>query len=250
MLDNYASDILLELKRQGPSRYRRLSKIIRNPKTLSRKLKLLSSLGLLSKLDRSYCLTETGERAVVMVEEWRKLSQGAQEEPTNLARIPHPTFGAVLGRYCRILQEHFGERLLGVLLFGSVARGDWTKDSDIDLLVFVDRWDAKTWDRSSELLELRKLLRQTPEYSDSVEAGFVPTIQHYPLNREESILDHRIYPDIVLDGIILHEKDRFITQLIGNLRESLREKGAKRVTTVTGVSHWEMESAKKVEEPS
>lgn len=249
MLDNYASDILLELKRQGPSRYRRLSEIIRNPKTLSRKLKLLSSLGLVNKLDRSYCLTETGERAVAMVEEWRKLSQGAQEEPTNLARIPHPTFGVVLGRYCRILQEHFGERLLGVLLFGSVARGDWTKDSDIDLLVFVDRWDVKTWDRSSELLGLRKMLRKTPEYLDSVEAGFVPIVQHYPLSKEEASLNHRIYPDIVLDGIIIYERDGFITQLIGNLRESLREKGAKRVTTVTGVSHWEM-AAKRVEEPS
>jgi len=250
MLDDYASDMLLEMKSHGPSRYRELSRIVQNPKTLSRKLKLLSSLGLVNRLDRSYSLTEAGERAAKMVEEWRELSHGAQTEPMNLACIPHPTFGPVLGRYCRILQQHFGERLLGVLLFGSIARGDWTKESDIDLLVVVDLWDTKTWTRSNELLALRTTLRKTREYSDSVGAGFVPIIQHYPLGSEEASLNHRIYPDIVLDGIIIYEKDGFITQLIGNLRESLQQKGARRVINETGASQWEMEPAKNVEDSS
>ncbi len=224
MLDDYASDILLEMKNHGSSRYRELSRIVQNPKTLSRKLKLLSSLGLVNRSERFYSLTEAGERAAKMVEEWRKLSHGAQEEPMNLACIPHPTFGAVLGRYCRILRQHFGERLLGVLLFGSIARGDWTKDSDIDLLVVVDRWDLKTWSRSSKLLGLGKMLRKTREYTDSVGAGFMPTIQHHPLSSEEESLNHRIYIDIVLDGITIYEKDAYITRLIGNLRESATER--------------------------
>ena len=34
---------------------------------------------------------------------------------------------------------HFGEHLKAVRLYGSAARGDWTTESDVDLLVLLDR---------------------------------------------------------------------------------------------------------------
>jgi len=40
-------------------------------------------------------------------------------------------------RFTEALRERLGERLLAVALFGSVARGEATPDSDIDLLVVV-----------------------------------------------------------------------------------------------------------------
>jgi uncharacterized protein len=40
---------------------------------------------------------------------------------------------------CRTaLADHYGEKLLKILLFGSSARGEGTPDSDIDLLVVLD----------------------------------------------------------------------------------------------------------------
>jgi len=36
------------------------------------------------------------------------------------------------------LDEHYGERLKGVILFGSEARGDAEEDSDVDFLVLLD----------------------------------------------------------------------------------------------------------------
>lgn len=39
------------------------------------------------------------------------------------------------------LAAKYGERLRGVIVFGSVARGDNTDESDIDLLVLLDRID-------------------------------------------------------------------------------------------------------------
>jgi predicted nucleotidyltransferase len=53
----------------------------------------------------------------------------------NLDKIHHPVFADVIRKYCEILLQHFGERLMGVLLYGSIARGDWNRDSDIDILV-------------------------------------------------------------------------------------------------------------------
>jgi len=42
-------------------------------------------------------------------------------------------------KQCRtILEDLYGDRLKGVILYGSTARGTDTEDSDIDLLVLLD----------------------------------------------------------------------------------------------------------------
>lgn len=45
----------------------------------------------------------------------------------------------VLATYRRLLQEHLGERLVQLILFGSYARGEARADSDIDVAVVLDR---------------------------------------------------------------------------------------------------------------
>jgi uncharacterized protein len=45
------------------------------------------------------------------------------------------------------LQAKYAERILKAVLFGSVARGKFTPDSDIDILVLTDQLDPITkWD--------------------------------------------------------------------------------------------------------
>ena len=44
----------------------------------------------------------------------------------------------LLARIKKILADTFGERLRGVILYGSEARGQAEADSDIDLLVLLD----------------------------------------------------------------------------------------------------------------
>jgi predicted nucleotidyltransferase len=42
-------------------------------------------------------------------------------------------------RFAADVRDHFGSRVRAVRLYGSAARGDWTPESDIDILVLFDR---------------------------------------------------------------------------------------------------------------
>jgi len=60
----------------------------------------------------------------------------------------------VLARLKQGLSDLYGERLKGVYLFGSYARGEADKESDIDVLIVLDRVDnySQEIDRTSELV--------------------------------------------------------------------------------------------------
>ncbi|WP_456423951.1 nucleotidyltransferase family protein [Thermococcus sp.] len=49
----------------------------------------------------------------------------------------------VIGRRIR---EAFGERVREVIIFGSRARGDWNEESDLDIMVVLDRVNPEDWD--------------------------------------------------------------------------------------------------------
>jgi predicted nucleotidyltransferase len=72
---------------------------------------------------------------------------------------PHAIAAAVAEE----LRELYGERLKQVLLFGSWARGDAHPESDIDLLVVLDRIESRReeWARMDEILDRHSLENDT-----------------------------------------------------------------------------------------
>ena len=64
----------------------------------------------------------------------------------------------LLEQYTEILQKIYGKHLKTVILYGSYARGDYQKDSDIDIVAIVqgsrEELQAKlkqVWDASADL---------------------------------------------------------------------------------------------------
>ncbi|MEW6265648.1 MAG: nucleotidyltransferase domain-containing protein [Thermodesulfobacteriota bacterium] len=55
-----------------------------------------------------------------------------------------------LGKVKTLLSEVFGDRLQGVVLYGSEARGEAQPDSDIDLLVLLT--GVKDWGRDLKMI--------------------------------------------------------------------------------------------------
>jgi hypothetical protein len=242
MIDNYAYEVLCTLKDKGRVRFGEFLAEIRNPRTLSQKLRMLQSFGLIEVENKLYRLSEKGRMVQSLLE---KLNQALETRmDAHVDRVPHQVYAPLLKRYCEILCEYFKDRIIGILLFGSIARGDWNKASDIDLLVIVQGWNKPVWERGRELLILRNQLRQTEEYRKAIADGYTPIIQHYPLDVAEAQQTHRIYIDASIDGLILYEKDFFLTNLLKNVQDRLMEKGARRVVNPNGVFYWVLKDVK------
>lgn len=48
---------------------------------------------------------------------------------------------ALASEYASAARDRFGDRVKRIRLYGSVVRGDWAPDSDIDILLALDRID-------------------------------------------------------------------------------------------------------------
>ena len=53
------------------------------------------------------------------------------------------TIQSLLPQYLSEIQKIYGSHLKSVILYGSYARGDYTEDSDIDIMILVDLPDEE-----------------------------------------------------------------------------------------------------------
>ena len=80
---------------------------------------------------------------------------------------------AVIDRYISELGKHFGEKILGVYLFGSTAKGTATSESDMDVLVVYSDTDE------------RNLLEIASEISFRIAYEEGKLIETIPMSKEE-----------------------------------------------------------------
>lgn len=136
-------------------------------------------------------------------------------------------FQAFLGELEASCRRIYGERLVSLVVFGSVGRGDARPDSDIDLLIVcrdlpagriprVREFDAVEADLADALRTARELgvtTRLSPIFKtpDEVRSG------------------SPLFFDMTEDARILIDRDGFFAAALDDLRARLRRLGAKRV---------------------
>ena len=82
----------------------------------------------------------------------------------------------LINQYVSAIRNIFGKHIKQVILYGSYARGDFHKDSDIDIMVLVDLPNDKIESYSDTLSELGF------EYNVRHDMWFMPivkNIQHF-----------------------------------------------------------------------
>jgi len=139
-------------------------------------------------------------------------------------REPYKT---LIERLIEALKRKYGDKFISLVVFGSVARGEARKDSDVDLLLVVDSIPKRRLERQREFMEVEKELEGylNELFDEGYFIDFSPIIK----TPEEAMRLSPLYLDMVEDAIIAYDKDDFFMKILGRVRKRLEELGSKRV---------------------
>ncbi len=125
------------------------------------------------------------------------------------------------------LRETYGDRLIAVALFGSVARGTQREDSDIDFLVVARDLPRGRTARVDEFLPVEQQVEPwlgAPR-SDLLHVALSPVFK----TTEEAEAGSPLFLDMVDDARILYDRDGFLENLLDRMRQRLAALGSRRV---------------------
>lgn len=136
-------------------------------------------------------------------------------------------YRTVVKKLVEELNRVFSSRLISVVVYGSVARGDARRDSDVDVLIVVEDLPKSHFERLGVYMDAES--RLDPFLEELYEKGYAITISPILKTREEAKRITPLYLDMVEDAVIVYDRDRFFEGVLLRLREILEKLGAKRV---------------------
>ena len=104
----------------------------------------------------------------------------------------------LLARYLSEVKSIYGVHLKSVILYGSYARGDYTSDSDVDIMLLVDLLPEEIETYSDQLSELGY------EYNVAYDIWMMPVvknIQHF----RRWVSSYPFYSNVQKEGVVLYE---------------------------------------------
>jgi predicted nucleotidyltransferase len=141
--------------------------------------------------------------------------------------IPAETLRTLSRQYADLLVQALGDRLVSVVLFGSVARGDASPDSDIDLLIVARDLPRGHFARKRLLARADSAFE--PLLADARAGGVSARLARIVRTPEEARRRIPLYLDLTEDAVLLHDPHGFFRGVIDEMRDSLRRLGSRRV---------------------
>ena len=136
------------------------------------------------------------------------------------------------------LLKTYGERLISVVLYGSVARGTARENSDLDLLAVIEGLPENFSERITEIIGIIRSARDE-KMKLWLEKGVFANVQIIPLLPSEARAHQPLYLDLLFDSVILFDRG-LIKEVFEEMRSRLQELNAKRVTLPNGKWYWEL----------
>lgn len=150
---------------------------------------------------------------------------------------PNITLLAIARQYATIAGEKLKDRLVSVLLFGSVARQEAYPESDIDLIIVMRDLPQGRMARKRLLAPVKGQL--APLLEEAVQKGFHPTFTELIYTPEEARRFRPLYLDLTQEAIILHDQNDFFQTLLKQVRRRLDSLGARRIQGEAGW-YWDL----------
>lgn len=146
-------------------------------------------------------------------------------------------YAALIEEFIRMLVGEFGDRVVSVLVFGSVARETARADSDIDLCVVIRDLPASRYQRHQLLAQVLAALRSGRAYCDAIQRGYTPDFSILLYTPDEVKDTKPIFLDMVEEAVFILDDGTMKTKL-ESLRRRLRELDSRKVTLSDGTYYW------------
>lgn len=139
--------------------------------------------------------------------------------------------------YAGALRQVLGDSLVSVVLFGSVARGEATPLSDIDLLVVAEGLPQGRFARRELLDPAYEAIRPR---LDALRKGeiFTDILALFKTPAEASGF-RPLYLDMTEDAVLLFDRDGFFASVLEGVRASLRRLGSRRLKRGQ-IRYWDL----------
>lgn len=136
-------------------------------------------------------------------------------------------FDELADRVLSAAQTFYGDRLVSVVLYGSVARGTMRHDSDVDVLIVARDLPRGRLKRVQEFEAVEETLAE--DLRRAAGQGIHTALSPVLKTPEEASAGSPLFLDMVEDAKVLYDKGDFFVRQLAHLRQRLTELGAKRI---------------------
>jgi len=160
----------------------------------------------------------------------------ASETVKNLDKIPQE-------RYLRLVCDCFRQtsetlNVESLAVYGSVARGSATANSDVDILLISEDLRGSLGSRIRKLYSIEEALQCELGWlrKHSIYTG----LSFYPLRRDEAQRLPSLFLDLTEEAVILRDEKRFLERTLLELKMKLLALGARRVFVNKEQWYWDL----------
>ncbi len=138
-----------------------------------------------------------------------------------------------LSRFEQSLLKKFGDNLISLVLYGSVARGTAKEESDIDLLIILKDAPDTYYERLEPVIDIEISLLKSI-------SGTAPMFSSLILSKEEAMENRNIFLDMIDGSVILYDKKDFFKNRLEELKYRLTQLGSRKVTLKDKTWYWQL----------
>lgn len=142
-----------------------------------------------------------------------------------------------------VLEEilnYYKDSLVGYALFGSYARGENRKNSDLDLLIILNKAPGFSM-RFKEFVENIEMKHERLAQEIFEQEDILVELSPYILGRNEALKMQPIYYDLVEEHVVVYDPERIISRIIASTKRILAASGARKVRRN---NTWEWQTGK------
>lgn len=183
-----------------------------------------------------YKKTLPGEKERNDIELIRSFLTGSKVDmPVNLGM---EIYDAFLKIFVVEVSEKLGDKILSMVVFGSVSRGQAKGDSDIDMFVFYDDKKVGLEEVESVFNEVVVELRNSDEYGKLLNRGIFPEIYPFLISRSKARDILWVSLDATEDGVIIKDVNGFGREVMRGIGSKVGQMGGRRVKFASGGWCW------------